>query len=146
MPGFWTGFNKLFTKSVAMVFIRVPISLRRPLRFNLPQTSLCLLHEPTVVSNRPIVQIHGPIVIFFFFFAALLAWMEIWGWLDELWRESLQADTFGWGLLYKTGAAMKEIHHCPNGLLTLLWGSRNTWQPCPSTTLENNSIFPHQKI
>lgn len=62
-----------------------------------------------------------------FFFAALLAWMEIWGWLDELWRESLQADTFGWGLLYKKGAAMKERHHCPNSLLTLRWGSRNTW-------------------
>lgn len=57
-----------------MVFIRVPISLRQPLRFNRPQRSLCLLHEPTVVSNRPIVQIHGPIVIIFFVQHFWLEW------------------------------------------------------------------------
>lgn len=75
-----------------MVFIHAPISLRQPLRFNLPQTSLCLLHEPTVVSNRPIVQMQGPIVFFFFLFFLQHFWLR--------WR--FEADWMGFGEnLYK---------------------------------------------
>lgn len=75
----------------------------RPLSFYLfgqKKKKQCRLHQPTVVPSTPSNQ------LFRIERAALPvylrdseAWMAIWGWLDEPWRELLQADTFGWRLV-----------------------------------------------